>query len=391
MSYDLQVYTSQDLNEDALRTLVNQGVGLAAGAAAGRWVAVSRGARRQYSFTVDGPDQLEPEDVPPGVTSSAPGARYLYSVTVEGGAGAEIPHAVRFAKRLAKALGGAVVDQQTGGIWSPSQSSAIPRPAREERVAAAHLTWFSLRDDLPASVSDLMVSAAERYLPQALPRRFGEHEPLQEKYADAGREGFSQAWRAATSLLLFSGSMPCIGGHLNAGPHERFPDRYWSMSMTFLADPLREGSWRQAAHHLFTTLADELHCFYASAQISRNHIWSGRSLAIDGETELPIRTLRFREGWLGLPPTPTWWSWFGAPYAFVQSLLPRDGLTTTAAGTFFESATQPGPSASMDPLSRWLPATLFASLGANPRCQRPVPLIRASDIPHELAYPTPQE
>lgn len=391
MSYDLQVYTPEDLTKDALRALVNQSAGLAVDATGGRWLAVTRGVRRRYSFTVDGPDRLEPEDVPPGIASSVLDARYLYAVTVEGGAGSEIPHAVRFAKRLAKALDGAVVDQQAGEIWSRSQSRTIPKPSREERVATADLTWFSLRDQLPAGVSDLMVSAAERYLPEALPCRFGEYEPLQGKYADAGKEGFSQAWRGATSPLFFSGYLPCVGGRLNAGPNERFPDRYWSMSITFLADPLKEDGWRHAVRRLFTTLADELRSFYASAQISRNQIWSGQSLWIDGETELPIRTLRFRDGWLGLPPTPTWWSWFGAPYAFAQSLLPRDGLTATAAGTLFESAREPGPPGMMSPLSRWLPASLFASLEPNPRRQQPVPLIRASEIPHELVQAAQRE
>jgi hypothetical protein len=384
MSYDLQVYAPEDLTEDALRTLVDQSAGLAVDAADGRWLAVSRGVRRRYSFTVDGPDRLEAEDVPPEVTSLVLGARYLYSVTVEGSADSEIPHAVRFAKRLAKILDGALVDEQTGQIWSRSRSRTMQTPSREDRVATVDLTWLSLRDEVPDDASALMVSAAERYLPEALPRRFGEYEPFQGKYAEAGKEGFSQAWRDATSALYFSGSGPCVGGHLNAGPNEQFPDRYWSMSMTLLADPLREHGWRDAARRLFRTLADGVGAFYASAQVSRNHIWSGRSLWMDGETELSIRTLRFREGWLGLPPTPTWWSWFGAPYAFVARLLPRDGLTATTKGILFESAREPAPPDSLEPLSRWLPANLFASLGPNPHRQQPVPLIRASEIPAEL-------
>jgi hypothetical protein len=384
MSYDLQVYAPRGLANDAVPTLVNQIAGLTVDAIEDRWLTVSRGAHRRYSFTVDGPDRLEPEDVPPEVTSCVLDARCLYSVTVEGGCESEIPYAVRFAKLFAKTLDGAVVDQQTGEIWSRSQSRTIQRPSRQERVAAVDLTWFSLRKHLPVEASSLMVSAAERYLPEALPRRFGQYEPLQGKYVDVGEEGFKRAWRAATSSLFFSGSLPCIGGNLNAGPNERFLDNYWSMSMTFLAEALKEHGWRDAVRRLFTTLADELHAFYSSAQVSRNNIWSGRSLWMDGETELPIRTLRFRQGWLGLPPTPTWWSWFGAPYSFVVSLLPRDGLTATTVGTLFETATEPGPPDSMPPLGRWLPANLFASIGPNPHRQQPVPLIRASEIPHEL-------
>lgn len=343
MSYDLQVYARDDLTADGLRDFVGQSAGLAVDAAEGRWLAVSRGVRRRYSFTVDGPDRLDAEDVPPEVAGSVLAARYLYSVSVEGIADSEIPHAVRFARRLAKILDGAVVDQQTGEIWSRSQSRAIVKPSREDRIATVDLEWFSLRKDMPDNASAVMLSAAERYLPEALPRRFGEYEPFQHKYSDEGSAGFHQAWREATSLLFFSGSGPCVGGDLNAGPSEQYPDRYWSMSMTFLADPLQEPGWRDAARRLFIALADGVHAFYASAQVSRNSVWSGRTLWTDGQTEVPISTLRYRDGWLGLPPTPTWWSWFGAPYRFVESLLPRDGLTATTEGILFESAREPTP------------------------------------------------
>lgn len=384
MSYDLHVFAPETLTEEDLRTLVEQGAGLAVDAADGRWLSVSRGAQGRYSFTVDGPDRLEAEDVPVEVTASVLGARYLYSITVEGSADSEISHAVRFARRLAKTLHGAFVNQQTGEIWSRSRLRTIQKPSREERVTTVELAWFSLRADVRVDTARLMVAVAERYLPEALPRRFGEYEPFQHKYADEGREGVDRAWREATSALHFSGSGPCVGGYLDAGPNNQFPDRYWSMSMTFLADPLREPGWRDAALRMFATLADGVRAFYASAQVSRNNVWSGRSLWMDGQTEVPISTLRFRDGWLGLPPTPTWWSWFGAPYAFVENLLPREGRTVGTAGILFESATELAPQGSPEPLSRWLPASLFASLGPNPDRQQPVPLIRAPEIPRDL-------
>jgi hypothetical protein len=72
--------------------------------------------RRRSSFTIDGPDRVEAEDVPVEVTGILLGARYLYSVLVEGSTESEIPHALRFAKRLAVALNGAMFDQQTGRL-----------------------------------------------------------------------------------------------------------------------------------------------------------------------------------------------------------------------------------------------------------------------------------
>lgn len=373
MSYDLQVYASDQLDVGALRSLVGEISGLEIDGDSRRSLTVVRGVRRRYSFTVDGTERVEAEDVPVEVTGILLGARYLYSVMVEGSTESEIPHALRFAKQLAVALAGAVLDQQTGRLWSRSRSRAIVRPARKTDVPTVDLVWCCLREQVPADVPELIIAAAERYLPEALPRRFGEYEPFQGRYSETGAEGFGQAWRDATSYLFFSGSGPCTDGALSGGPSEPYPDRYWSMSLTLLADPLREAPWRDAVRALFTALADTLGTFYASAEVTRDN------------TEYAVRTLRSREGWWGLPPTPTWWSWFGSPYAPVAELLPGDRRTPTSKGVFFESATEPRPRDQTEPLSRWLPANLFARLGSNPGHQQPVPLIRAAVVPTELS------
>ncbi|WIX92773.1 hypothetical protein [Amycolatopsis sp. DG1A-15b] len=157
------------------------------------------------------------------------------------------------------------------------------------------------------------------------------------------------------------------------------------MSLTLLADPLGEARWRAAVRDLFTALADTLGTFYASAEVTRDNIWSGRSAWSDGQTERVVRTLRSLDGWMGLPPTPMWWSWFGSPYASVAELLPGNRRRSTLKGVFFESAPEPRPRDQLEPLSRWLPANLFAHIAPNPGHQQPVPLIRAAVVPKELS------
>jgi hypothetical protein len=111
MSYDLEVYTPTALDADALAGLVTGAGVLDVDRSGDRQLVVVRGARRRYCFTVDGPDRVDPEDVPADVSRVVLGARHLFLVTVEGSAGSEVPHAVRFARRLARELEGAVVDQ----------------------------------------------------------------------------------------------------------------------------------------------------------------------------------------------------------------------------------------------------------------------------------------
>lgn len=87
MSYDLEVYAAGFLDVDELRGLVGQISGLEVDdVGVGRSLTVSRGARRRYSFTIDGPDRAEAEDVPAEVTGTVLGVHHRYSVMVEGSA-----------------------------------------------------------------------------------------------------------------------------------------------------------------------------------------------------------------------------------------------------------------------------------------------------------------
>ena len=103
MSYDLAVFAPRALDEAQLHALVAESSGLEIDESRTGSATVVRGARRLYSFTVTGPDRLEAEDIPEDVCALVLGSRYLYSITVEGSADSEIPHAVRFGRRLADA------------------------------------------------------------------------------------------------------------------------------------------------------------------------------------------------------------------------------------------------------------------------------------------------
>jgi hypothetical protein len=236
----------------------------------------------------------------------------------------------------------------------------------------------------------LFARSAQRLLPEALPRRFGEFEPLHGKLAESGIEGFCEAWAAATSLLFLSGSGPCIGGSLHPGPNDRFPSPFWRLSLQFHANPLCNQRWRDALRRLVTTVSDALPAFYASAQITGDHIWSGRTLWSDSRTEWPVSPLRARQGWLGLPPTPTWWAWFGSPYRkLVQGHLEPSRTTATAMGVLHEWSDEPTDRTDLAAFAAdWLPTDLFATYAPNPQRQLPVPLTRAVHIPSELSVST---
>lgn len=377
MSYDLLVFVPRAAAAPELAALVRHG-GLMTEEVGPSFV-VLRGARRAVSFTVDGPDRVESEDVPPEVEARVLGTAFLYTISVPGSSSAEAPHAVRFARRLARALDGALVDPQTGVVWSRSRARAVPAPERETRVALVGLDWYCLRDDLRGSAAELFIATTTKLLPEARPRRFGEYEPLQGVLAECGEAGFVEAWQDATSMLYLAGSRPCTGGFLDAGPSDMFPGKFWRASLSFFADPLHDPRWRAAVRRLFVELADGFPAVFASAQVTRGHIWSGRSLWADGKTEWGMTAVN-AQGWVGLPARPTWWMWFGAPFEDEVGGLPPDRVTGTERGVLLEAAERPASWAELEPLDRWMPADVLGPPG-----RHPARVVRARRVPPQLA------
>lgn len=386
MSYDINVFLPEVLGPGALIGLIHQRADLAVDDYEGEsTVIVLRGARKRYSFTVEGPQRLEPEDVPSDVTAKVLGVRYLYSVMVEGSSPTEVPHAIRIARLIATNNRGAAVDQQTGRVWSRHGLRKPRVPPRDARVSCLDLDWYCLDADVPSDASNIFVTAARDLLPEALPRRFGEFEPLQGRTDPGQYDSFHRAWASATSTLHFAGQAPCVGGHMAPVAHKAPSDNYWSMSISFLSTGLVDSGWYDAIRGLFRTLAENLGCFFAQATLSRGWGWSGRSLWADAETESSLRTLRYRDGWLGLPPIAVLWAWFGDPYRFVFDFLPHDGREQLSTGVAFWGADTPAQFDDVHALTHWLPSELFAQLAENPRSMRPQPLVRAPKIPPSLS------
>lgn len=94
----------------------------------------SSGAKRRYCFTLARPLAVEPEDVPEEVTAVLLDARLLWELHVEGSTVPEVPHAVRFARRLATAARGVVLDLQTGQTWHRGVLRTPPPVSRGFRV-----------------------------------------------------------------------------------------------------------------------------------------------------------------------------------------------------------------------------------------------------------------
>lgn len=397
MSYDLEIFASAGLDARALRDLVGTVPQLAVGDfdEARGWCAVTRGAKARYCFTVDGPVAVDAEDVPDEVTAVLLDPTVVFNVTVEGSAAVDVPYAVRFARQLAQATEGVVLDKQTDDVWAKGVGRPARKPDRGQRANVIEFNWYALRASVDSEFGASYIARCRRLLPEALPRRFGEYEPLQAKLAETGDAGFSRAWRESTSLLFFAASSPCISGALWAGPNEQRPRLVWHMSLNVHFEPLAaDAPWRSALQRFFVAIAQRLGAFFASAEVCRGLIWTGRSMNADAHSEFTIMPARV-DGWMGLPPYPTWWAWYGSPYRqAAEEHLAGGQVQEHQTGILHLLAPEP---LDRDELTRlvtvrrglrrvatWAPPQLLAQVRPHDRPVRPTPLDRAAFIPAML-------
>lgn len=393
MSYDLHIYTHDEIGMTSLKDLVHAVAGLRVdGDGTADSFTVLRGARDSYCFDVDGPTRVEPEDVPEEVTGAVLDARFTYSVTVEGTSAQSIPYALRFARKVAAEARGAVLDPQTDQVWSRSRQRTAAKPAREERVDVVDLDWYARADDVDASVADRYLAACRRHLPEALPRRHGSYEPLQGKLAVDGDAGFVSGWKTESSLYFFAATPPCLEGSMS-GLHETDTRPVWHMSLSLLAAPLRDPRWRDAAERFFIAWADEVGAFYATAEVSSGRVWTGRSLAYAGGGEISASP-NFGGQWTGLMPYPVWWAYYAGPYEHVPADSGVTRSRSTERGHFHSRHEQPAGRDQLTSMQQsgllkrrvesWTPPGMTSTLLPNPRGMHPAPVTPAPSIPDEL-------
>lgn len=338
MSYDLHVFAQQSLDADGLRGLLAD-AGLAtedAGEDAPS-LTVVRGARARYSFTLGRPVPVEAEDVPEEVTAALLGPSCLYEVVVEGSSTTETPHAVGFARRLAQASAGVVLDQQTGQVWARGKLRTAPAVQRGT-IAVVDVTWYVRTGGTGADAARAWLDLTRMHLPEALPRRFGPYEPLAMKLGVDGPDAFVKAVDAETMFVSYTASRPCIGGNLTGGAGG--PGVH-SHQLSVHREALADARWRAALQHLFVEFAVATDAVFASAEVQRGVEWSGRSISFGLAAE---RTTYLAAGgrWSGLLPYPPWWSWFGRDYVpLVLDHLPAEQVLRVDDGVFHARHEEP--------------------------------------------------
>jgi hypothetical protein len=227
---------------------------------------------------------------------------------------------VRFGRRLAQASSGVVLDQQTGQTWARGKLR-VSTPVQRGKIDIVELRWYLQADDSAESAAKAWLDVARRFLPEALPRRFGPVEPLAMKLEVDGPDAFVRALAGEDMSLYFKASTPCIEGNLAGGVRGQ---GVRSHALSVHRAPLNDPRWHDALERLFVEFASRTDAFLASAEVQRGLEWSGRSIWFGANVERTTY-LAAHGGWAGLLPYPAWWTWFGPEYApLVVDHLPAE-------------------------------------------------------------------
>jgi hypothetical protein len=335
MSYDLTVYAASSIDDDELEAIVTSIPGLAVGDSGDHEVTVLRGKQESYAFTVFGPYEIDPEDVPDDVVPHVLEPTTSWQVIVEGSDPAEVKPARRFAKALAVAAGGVAIDEQTEDILGAKRARKVPRPT-SELIRILDVYWYS--PESAPNAPKLWLELARRLLPEALPRRFGDCYPYQHRLDRDGDEAFVSSYRRTEWGYLspsFTATLPILDGGLYSP--------VWGGilidSIRMVAEPLDDPRWRNTVRRFFVEYARRRGSVLATGEVLRNHKIAG---AGDPDRDPSGGSLRGADGILGLPAGPIWWTWLGNDYLpLVREYLPPEHTTYYDEGALYAPTEEP--------------------------------------------------
>lgn len=282
----------------------------------GVWV---RG-KHAWQVVVGPQHRVDLEDIPFDVHAALPGVGYMIEVSLEPTAATQSAYSLlrRTAKMLASAAHGAVLDQQTATVTTPSGVQRYVRPEPSETVDVLELSWFAMNDITGSRPwFDALVRLFERNLPEALPVRYGQYEPPAHRLRECGRDhlvDFLVEEHRNGGMVVWHPKRPILHLHLSLGSGASWQGwRAQRITMDVEAAVLKQPGWATTLQHLWRRVAHLCQVYYADVRILRNQ-------RVGGSTVDQLREADHH-------PVCSWW-WAG---------IPRNGGVAVALGEPYRS------------------------------------------------------
>jgi hypothetical protein len=284
----------------------------------------SKRGRSQHLCTIDGPLEAEDDDAPEEVDEVLLACRWTVQISCPDDLSkAALGVVERVARRLSDSGRGVLYDpQQDEIVWprSPQKLRHLPKSSGED-VARVELEWPVARR-LSARDAHAVLHTLRQLVPEAVPVRFGDYEPMQGRLERDGDDAFAALWEGHSSPF-WKGRYPVGYGFVNlrrgwgsaltqAERDARTPMlggrkaiEVDSLTLEFGTAVVDDDRWLSLIKRLFVTVARQLNCYLAAAYCSPND--QGEMVRLLGRY------------WLGIPAGDQWLVWVGPPY---RSVLP---------------------------------------------------------------------
>jgi len=172
---------------------------------------------------------VESEDIPDAAMQMLPGIAYLTEINIEPISAPEktVKATLRLCKALAKELNGAVENPQEGTVQLPSgvKKVAYNAPSGAEKKQLSLIWYFDPFAFHQSDKIDRMIDLLELYMPDALPRRYGDYEPPQYKYAETGKSHLVEFLKTCDFPVCY-GTKPFLHLFLSVPNPEAETQRY---------------------------------------------------------------------------------------------------------------------------------------------------------------------
>jgi hypothetical protein len=333
LSFDLHLYTKQPPTRAAMELFAADDgwkLALEGGLESGDVLtAEGRGRlRRMYLFSMSSPTPAEREDFPDPVAKVIRRGGALFTEVnfpwnVVGKPVFE--RCARLLSNLAQTFDGVLYDPQDDRVLWPAAApkvdarTPVPSKPTEKLIRQLSLEWYLT--DASEAVGERFLELLVATLPEAVPTRFGEFEPMAFKLSDpGGPEQFRALWREGSLAFFWKAKSPMLGGSVfwssrNAPPSGASRRDVISIDVNATAIEDDDATLGRIVT-CFERVAIELGAFYAAGYVTRDVI-----LARNGRVWHGPKTEQFHREWVGGPwwfglaAKPVWLAWYGRPYA----------------------------------------------------------------------------
>jgi len=245
MSYDLSIWSRQSVEADQKE--INIG---------------------EYTITIEGSVLVEDEDIPIDVMLSLAEIKYLTSLHLQPYTNEKTitDKAIKYAKKLAKEFNGVVENPQLENkVLLTDKRKTFTQAIRDADKIS--ICWYiDCQQSLSNRLADF-IELLEKYLPQALPRRYGSFEPPKFKYSETGKDHLIKFLNDEHSPVIYC-TKPITYIFLSDAyiDNQRFEIKNYrcnKIEIELLKEAYLEQNWQFAIKRLFKEVAKLFKPFYA--------------------------------------------------------------------------------------------------------------------------------